>query len=332
MAPVIGDGATADDWSQQLDAYKKEIRILQQKLARSELTRSELETANERRELMLKQVIRDAESAKAELKEAKEAADSANNAKSEFLANMSHELRTPLTGILGYVQILAREEALSKKGQMDLRTIGQCGSHLLTLINDILDLSKIEACKLALAYESFDLLAFLQGIVKICHVRANQKRVQLKFFPGKNLPIGVTADPTRLRQVLLNLLDNAIKFTDDGQVVFEVDLVSSRNGLCRLRFEVKDDGIGIDPSQSKAICLPFEQAADYRRWKAGGTGLGLAISTQLLEMMGSYLQIQSSPGVGSLFSFEIDLAESTEVKDWVIPSGVVQPPLSLFYC
>ena len=325
MKSVKNNQVSVDSLS-QIEVLEQENRILKKKLMRSELTRSELETASQRRELMLKQVILDAEKAKGELQRSREIADSANKAKSEFLANMSHELKTPLNGILGYAQILGREESLTERGEMGLNIIAQSGDHLLTLINDILDLSKVEAGKMKLLYDSFNLLAFLQDVVEICRVRADQKGILFNFFPEENLPMGVTADAKRLRQVLLNLIDNAIKFTDHGQVFFVVRLMA-RNDKCRLRFEVQDTGVGIDPSQIQKICLPFEQVGDFRR-QEGGTGLGLAISNQIIQMMESELKIDSRIGAGSVFSFEVDFLEAPEVASWVMPPRIGVRPCS----
>ncbi|MBE9014164.1 HAMP domain-containing protein, partial [Pseudanabaenaceae cyanobacterium LEGE 13415] len=210
----------------------------------------------------------------AELKEAKLAADSANQAKSEFLANMSHELRTPLNGILGYAQILGRSKALPEKELHGVNIIYECGSHLLTLINDILDLSKIEARKLELSPKALHFPAFLQSVVEICSIRAQQKNIDFHYEPDAVLPTGVRVDEKRLRQVLINLLENAIKFTDRGSVTFRVEHCENR-----IKFTIADTGTGIAPDQVDRLFRAFEQVGDDRR-KAEGTGLGLAISQQ----------------------------------------------------
>ncbi|MDB9528059.1 ATP-binding protein [Oscillatoria sp. CS-180] len=303
--------------AEQIAKLERQNRILQKKLTRSERTRAELETASQRREAMLKQVIQEAEDAKIELKKAIKLADSANEAKSEFLANMSHELRTPLNGILGYAQILSRTESISDKGQKGLDVIYQCGNHLLTLINDVLDLSKIEAHKMELYPTTLHLPSFIQSLVEICRVRAEQKNLIFNCSADEALPCGAIADEKRLRQVLLNLIGNAIKFTDDGQVDFRIRLIASDTdaNLHRLRFEVQDTGVGMTPAQIEKIWLPFEQVGDSDR-KQGGTGLGLSISNRIVEMMGSKLQVESQRGVGSVFSFEVELSET---EDWDIP-------------
>ena len=255
-----------------------------------------------------------------ELKHAKEIADSANRSKSEFLANMSHELRTPLNGILGYAQILRQSEVLSEKGHKGIEVIYQCGSHLLTLINDILDLSKIEAQKLELQTKNLDFLAFLQGVVEICQIRAEQKGVGFVYLPDAKLPQGIQADEKRLRQVLINLLGNAIKFTDQGGVTFAVEAISQSQGtddhdqttVQTIRFTVKDTGVGMSSQQLKSIFLPFEQVGNTEK-KTEGTGLGLAISQRIVEVMGSSIEVTSQLGVGSTFWFE---AELLEPEDW----------------
>ena len=260
-----------------------------------------------------------------ELRLAEEVAQNSSQAKSEFLANMSHELRTPLNGILGYAQILQRTEALSEKASKGISIIYQCGSHLLTLINDVLDLSKIEARKLELNPIDFYLPAFLDSVSEICRIRAEQKVIGFYLQLDHDLPTGILADEKRLRQVLINLLGNAIKFTHQGSVNFNVKVINqvlNDNGqmIYTIRFEVVDTGTGITPEQAEKIFLPFEQVGNQKR-QTEGTGLGLAISQKIVSLMGSQIQVQSEFGKGSTFWFEVDLRES---KDWAKVSRVVE--------
>ncbi len=251
-----------------------------------------------------------------QLQIAKEAAEIANRTKSQFLANMNHELRTPLNGILGYAQILQRDPTADPKHLKGLKVIHQCASHLLTMINDILDMSKLEVQKMDLYPQDFHFANFLVSTVEVCRVKAEQKGIKLNYQPGSGLPTAVYADDKRLRQVLLNLLSNAVKFTDFGTVTFRVELVneSEQSTDVRIRFEVKDTGIGIAEDKLQAIFLPFEQAGRRDR-NSEGTGLGLAISQQIIQMMGSEIHATSKLGQGSTFWFELDLPVAT---DWLI--------------
>ncbi|MEG4233182.1 PAS domain S-box protein [Microcoleus sp. Pol11C3] len=245
---------------------------------------------------------------------AREAAEAASRAKSEFLANMSHELRTPLNGIMGYAQILQRSKLLNEEERSRIDVIYQCGSHLLTLINDILDLSKIEAQKVELQFTDFHFPAFLQGVAEMCRIRAEIKGIHFHFPSSPELPIGIRADEKRLRQVLINLLSNAIKFTDEGSVTFIVSFATEG----KIRFEIRDTGTGIAQDQLQAIFQPFEQVGDRRR-QTEGTGLGLAISKRIVELMGSTIQVQSEMNVGSIFWFDVDLYQAEE---WVKTSQI----------
>ncbi len=220
--------------------------------------------------------------------------------RSDFLAQMSHELRTPLNGILGYAQLLRRDKALSEKQIEGLNVIQQSGEHLLTLINDILDLAKIEAGKLELYPEDVDLERFLLVIAEMVRVKAEEKGLAFVCRFAADLPAQVRVDEKRLRQILLNLLSNAVKFTDRGQIELTVDFTPPD----RMRVQVRDTGIGIAPEHQHLVFEPFEQVGDRRR-RVAGAGLGLAISRQFVRLMGGELRVDSRSGEGSTFCFEI---------------------------
>jgi len=237
------------------------------------------------------------------LQQARDAAESASHAKSRFLAHMSHELRTPLNAILGYAQIL-RVAELSNRQNVAARTIQQSGEHLLALISDILDLSRIEAGKLDLAPHPVELRGIVRGVADMIAVRAQEKGLAFDWRIAPDVPHGVIADGKALRQVLLNLLGNAVKFTEAGAISLGVGRVSEAGDRVVLRFDVRDTGPGIALDKQDLIFQPFEQADDVARL-AGGTGLGLGISRRIVELMDGHLLVESSPGAGSLFWFEI---------------------------
>ncbi|HEX2910697.1 MAG TPA: two-component regulator propeller domain-containing protein [Chloroflexia bacterium] len=263
-----------------------------------------------------------------DLQTARDQAEAANQAKSEFLASMSHELRTPLNGILGYAQVLQRNPTLSPVQREGLHTIHESGRHLLTLINDMLDLAKIEARKMEIFPQTLRLDTFLSDLTGIMQMSAHQKGLRFVFQPAPALPASIMADEKRLRQVLLNLLGNAVKFTERGQVTLRVSVDPGPEWVDRqkvvLRFEVEDTGVGIAPDQLARIFQPFEQAGSARH-RAAGTGLGLAISQHMVSLMGGQLQVLSEPGAGSTFWFEVAfpvLTGQEELPDSTSAAGI----------
>lgn len=246
--------------------------------------------------------------ANTELIVAKEAAEAASKAKSEFLANMSHELRTPLNAILGYAQVFQYENLPTKHAKA-IRTIEQSGEHLLTMINDVLDLSKIEARKMDLVESEFNLMIFLESIFDLIYIKAQTKNIEFRKQFSQLLPEGIVGDEKRLRQVLINLLSNAIKFTNEGRVLFRVEL----NQKHELLFTIEDTGVGIPEGNVDEIFESFHQIGALKD-RAEGTGLGLPISKALVTMMGGQLQVESKQGRGSKFFFNLP-AKSVSVTN-----------------
>jgi signal transduction histidine kinase/CheY-like chemotaxis protein len=248
-----------------------------------------------------------------ELRKARDAAETANAAKSVFLSTMSHEIRTPLNGVLGMAALL-RDTPLNAQQQDFARTISDSGEALLSIINDILDFSKIEAGHMAIDIVDCALLPLAEGCVDTLASRAASRGLVLASFIDPALPAMVRADGGRLRQILLNLVDNAIKFTPSGEVTLRMTLAGQANGLCRVAFEVSDSGIGIGDQTLARLFQPFMQADSSVTRIHGGTGLGLSICKRLLELMGSQIEVDSQPGLGSTFRFSLEL-------------GVAAPPV-----
>ena len=247
------------------------------------------------------------------LKDRQAVAESANKAKSTFLANMSHELRTPLNGILGYAQILKQNPDLTPKQSEGVGVILRSGEHLLSLINDILDLSKVEAGRMELHPVDFSLYDLLDNLSRIIELRARQKKIAFKLIRSESLPDVVHGDDSRLRQILMNLLSNAVKFTDNGEVV----MIARMRGD-KVHLEVADTGPGIPMEHLEAIFSPFQQVGRVDRMTEG-TGLGLAISRKLTQMLGGELKVKSEVGKGSRFYFDIHLPEVTDAS--LMPQG-----------
>jgi len=284
------------------------IRTWRGRAASEASTRRELERRVAEATTSLNEALREARAAR-------DTAVSADRAKSEFLAGMSHELRTPLNAILGYVQLLRRDRGLTERQLTRLGTVERSGRHLLRLINDLLDLARIEARRLELRATEVDLDAFLSDIADVARMRADERDLLFALDRADDLPPAVRVDESRLRQILLNLLDNAVKFTDRGEVRLRARRLTKGGEAegVRLRFEVLDTGVGMNAEQMNRLFRPFERVSESPERRTPGTGLGLAVSRHLAHLMDSEINVESVPDKGSRFWFDLTVPE-TEIR------------------
>ena len=262
-----------------------------------------------------------------ELIEARDAANAATNAKSQFLATMSHEIRTPMNGVLGMAELLSRT-SLDDRQRTQVETILSSAGLLINLINDILDFSRIDAGKLVLKHESFNLERAIQDVVRLVEPQIEAKGLEIKVCCSQNLPGRLVGDEHRIRQILLNLVDNAVKFTDHGHIIISAASVSKPGDEQMIRIEAQDTGIGIAPEDCLRLFESFIQADNTSSRRHGGSGLGLAINHALVELMGGQIGVESEPGVGSTFWVELTLPVDTVSRADVIDKHEKRPTLS----
>lgn len=276
------------------------------------LTKSEIETPRFMRTIRYAMVRREMENERIE----RHKVEQQNKAKDKFLAHLGHELRTPLTSILGYTELLLDDDNPSM--EQELSIIHTNGKHLLSLLNDLLDMSRIMANKLELTKKEVNLTGFMTDVHSLMTLAAKDKGLSMTIDSASPIPEVINADPTRLRQILINLISNAIKFTDKGSVHVTVETLPPQNNKTLLRFSISDTGIGMPPDKLDDIFQPFEQIEDVMRANHGGAGLGLAICRELVSKMGGDIEVESVFGKGSVFSFTIDPGDiSSQSRDYL---------------
>jgi TMAO reductase system sensor TorS len=315
------EGCSQGEIGALIDGFNQMLDQIRQRDSRLERYRQYLEQQVEERTVNLAGANRDLQQAIAEATTAKETAERASSAKSEFLARMSHEIRTPMNGVMGMSELLQGTELSARQRRM-AQTITRSAEGLLEIINDILDFSKIEAGKLELETIEFALREIVEETIEILGVRAHAKGLELRCVIESSVPAAVRGDPVRLRQVLINLAGNAIKFTESGQVSVRVRALDPQGAL---RFEVADTGIGISTEAQTQIFSAFSQADSFTTRKYGGTGLGLAICRQLVGLMGGEIGVHSTQNRGSTFWFEVRLAPAADPASTFVAASGVRP-------